>query len=161
MKRNLSRRAFLGELSCAAVGSTSILSGLLNLRLANNAAAANLPTVDDRKTLVCVMLAGGCDSYNLLVRRDGGYNEYSAARTDMALAQNSLLSLDQIAGNDGNLYGLHPACAELAEMFNGTGAFTGKRRLAFVANIGTLIQPTTLNQYNAGSVAIPKSYNFV
>ena len=151
------RREFIGELSCAAIGTSTILSTLLNLRLANNAAAASLPSGNDRKTLVCIMLAGGCDSFNMLVRRDAGYAEYSAARTDMALSQGSLLSLTQDTGNDGNLYGLHPECVELADMFNGTGAFSGKRRLAFIANVGTLVEPTTLAQYQAGSVALPKA----
>ncbi|MEN8663181.1 MAG: DUF1501 domain-containing protein [Lentimonas sp.] len=157
MKSDISRREFLGEMSCAAVGSASILSILMNLKMANNAAAASLPAGNDRKTLVCIMLAGGCDSYNWLVRNDAGYSEYAAARTDMALTQGSLLPLTQDTPNDGNLYGLHPECSELADMFNGTGAFLGNRRLSFVANIGTLIQPTTLGDYVNGNVAIPKA----
>jgi uncharacterized protein (DUF1501 family) len=34
-------------------------------------------------------------------------------------------------------------------MANGTGAFAGKQRLAFIANVGTLIQPITKAQFNA------------
>jgi hypothetical protein len=33
-------------------------------------------------------------------------------------------------------------------MANGTGNFTGKKRLAFITNIGTLIQPITKTQFN-------------
>ncbi|WOO42275.1 DUF1501 domain-containing protein [Rubellicoccus peritrichatus] len=157
MNSKLTRRQFLGEFSCAAIGSTSILSALINLKMANNAAAASLPVGDDRKTLVCIMLAGGCDSFNLLVRRDAGYSEYSAARTDMALSQGELLSLSQDTGNDGILYGLHPSCPELVDMFNGSGAFSDKRRLAFIANIGTLVEPTTLTQYQSSAVPLPKA----
>ncbi len=157
MKNSINRRQFLGEFSCAAVGSTSILSALLNLKLANNAAANNLTTGNDCKSLVCIMLAGGNDSFNLLVRRDGGYSEYGAARTNLALAQNSLINLDQISGNDGNLYGVHPSCIELSQMFNGTGPFDGNRRLAFIANIGTLVEPVTMSQYQEGGATVPKA----
>lgn len=155
--RLVSRREFLGEASCAALGTASVLSGLLNLRLANQAAAASLGEGTDRKSLVCIMMAGGCDSFNLLIRNDAAYAEYADSRTDMALPQGTLLPLTQDADNDGNLYALHPECPELADMFNGTGAFAGNRRLAFVANVGTLIEPTTLAQYTARSVDVPKS----
>ena len=61
-----SRRKFLGEASCAAIGSTSVLSTLLNLTMANHAAAQG-GFGGQRKSLVCVFLSGGCDTFNLLV----------------------------------------------------------------------------------------------
>ncbi|MGJ8726627.1 MAG: DUF1501 domain-containing protein [Roseibacillus sp.] len=165
MSSNKSRRQFLGEASCASIGCISTLSTLLNLKLANQAAASGLTPGDDCKTLVCILMAGGCDTFNLLVRRDSGYADYAASRTDMALGHNSggasaLENLNQAAGNDGNQYGIHPSCPELAEMFNGTGAFSGYGpRLSFVANVGTLIQPLTVSEYNnpANSTPVPKS----
>lgn len=157
MKRNISRRQFLGEASCKILGSSTVLSSILGLKLANNAAAASLQPGTDCKTVVCILLAGGSDSFNMLVRRDDGYSEYAASRTAMAIAKNELLPLNQEGEGDGNLYGLHPSCQALADMFNGTGSFAGNRRLAFVSNIGTLIQPTTLEQYDAGSVPVPKA----
>ncbi|MDQ8192388.1 DUF1501 domain-containing protein [Roseibacillus persicicus] len=165
MKSLKSRRQFLGEASCASIGCISTLSSLLNLKLANQAAASGLTAGDDCKTLVCVLLAGGCDTFNLLVRRDAEYDTYAASRTDMALGHNAggasaLLNLNQAPDNDGNQYGLHPSCPELAEMFNGTGAFSGHgRRLSFVANIGTLVQPLTVAQYTDpnNTVPVPKS----
>ena len=163
-----SRRQFLGESSCAAIGSISVLSSLINLKLANQAAAAGLEPGDDCKTLVCILLAGGCDTSNLLVKRDAsGYAEYVASRSNMALGNGGdagtggasyLTPLTQAAGGDGNTYGVHPSCSKLAEMFNGTGSFaTPGRRLAFVANIGTLVQPTTLTEAKNGLVPLPKS----
>lgn len=157
MKRNISRRQFLGEASCSILGSSTVLSSILGLKLASNAAAANLSSGGDCKSVVCILLAGGCDSYNVLVRRDNAYNEYAASRTSMALSRESLLSIDQDGGGDGNLYGLHPSCQPLADMFNGTGAFQGKRRLAFVSNVGTLVQPTSLAEYSSGLVPVPKA----
>ncbi|MGC6426951.1 MAG: DUF1501 domain-containing protein [Akkermansiaceae bacterium] len=157
-----SRRQFLGEASCSLVGSSTVVSTLLNLKLANQAAASSLRPGDDKKTIVSILLGGGCDTFNLLVPRDGRYNEYSNSRGGVggggvALAQNSLIPLNQRSGGDGQQYGLHPSCQRLAEMFNGTGPFSGKRRLAFVSNVGTLIQPTTMSQYKGGSVPLPKS----
>ncbi|BCX46221.1 DUF1501domain-containing protein [Haloferula helveola] len=154
-----SRRQFLGEASCAAIGSVSVLSTLLNLKLANQAAASDLTPGEDCKTIVCILLAGGCDTFNLLVRRDAaGHAEYAGSRTNLALASEDLIPLNQAGAGDGNLYGVHPGCQGLADMFNGSGAFAGSgRRLSFVANIGTLVQPTTLADYLGGTVSLPKS----
>ncbi|MFD2256712.1 DUF1501 domain-containing protein [Luteolibacter algae] len=154
------RRQFLGEASCASLGSISVLASLLNLKLTNQAAAANLPSGNDCKTLVCILLAGGCDTFNLLVRRDGGYNDYAASRSDMALPKADLINLNQAGGGDGNLYGIHPSCQGLADMFNGTGEFAASGpRLSMVSNIGTLVQPVTKAQYVSSSsgVKLPKS----
>lgn len=159
-----SRRQFLGEASCASIGCISTLSSVLSLKLASNAAASGLNGGNDCKTLVCILLAGGCDTFNLLMRRDSAYSDYAASRTDMAIGHNNggasaLVNLNQASGNDGNLYGVHPSCPELAEMFNGTGDFAGKRRLAFVSNIGTLVQPISIAQYTNpnNSIPVPKS----
>ena len=44
--RFLSRRRFLGEASCAAIGSASLLSSILTLRLVGDVAAAEAPETD-------------------------------------------------------------------------------------------------------------------
>ena len=107
-----SRRQFLGETSCAAIGSTSILSTLLNLTMANHA----------------------------------------AARSGLAIPQADLIPLD------GSEFGLHPSCTRLAEMFNGMGGDTTKKRVSLLANIGTLIEPIANKQaYLNGNVAVPKA----
>jgi uncharacterized protein (DUF1501 family) len=157
-----SRRQFLGEASCAGISSTSIVSTLLNLTMANHAAAqAGLP--GERKALVCLFLSGGCDTFNLLVPRDSArHAEYAAARSGLALPINdpnpskNLIPLN--FDDNGRQYGLHPACTRLAEMFNGTGSFVGKKRVSFLANIGTLIEPIPNKQaYLNGTVGIPKA----
>ena len=147
-----SRRQFLGETSCAAIGSTSILSTLLNLTMANHAAAQG-GMAGQRKALVCLFLSGGCDTFNLLVPRDATrYAEYAAARSGLALPLADLKPLN------GTNFGLHPACTRLAEMFNGMGGDTTKKRVSLLANIGTLIEPIANKQaYLNGSVAIPKA----
>lgn len=146
---NLSRRSFLGEGACAALGSTSIMSTLLNLKMANNAVAADLPAdTEDRKTLVCLYLHGGIDSYNVLVPNDvTRYADYATTRTNLALPQQSLLPLTQAANGDGKDYGVHPAMGGLQTLFNGNNTSEGPRRLSFISNIGTLMEPMTLTDY--------------
>src|SRR5436305_900410 len=146
----LSRRTFLRQLDCAAIGSSAILNTLINLRLANNVAAQGTPP--DNKALVCLFLSGGCDSFNVLVPWETSrYNTYSITRGafgsdgGLALNRSALLQLTAPA----NDFGLHPSCAQMQQMANGTGAFAGNKRLAFVANVGTLVQPITKSQFNA------------
>jgi uncharacterized protein (DUF1501 family) len=159
----MKRRAFLGQSSCAALSSLPVLNTILNLKLANHAAAQDLlPGTSDRKALVCIFLQGGNDSYNMLVPTAAPeYTAYANARSNLAISQASLIGLNQLppaSGGDGRSYGLHPSLTNIAHLFNGTGPFaTAGRRAAFVANVGTLIQPTTLAQYLAGSVPLPKA----
>ena len=99
MTNKFSRRQFLGEASCAAVGSASLFSTLLNMRMTNSAAASNTDN-DDYKALVCLFLAGGNDSFNMLVPTGNEeYSEYKTIRSDLALAQGSLLPLNGTVEN--------------------------------------------------------------
>lgn len=146
MTRKISRRRFLGEASCAAVGSSSLFSTLLNMRMTNSAAV--MQSGDDYKALVCLFLAGGNDSFNMLVPAgDEPYNEYKNIRADLALAQNTLLPLNGTA-DDGRRFGLHPSMPEVQELYN-------NGNLAFVANVGTLVEPTTLATYESGMARLP------
>jgi len=156
------RRRFLGQSACAALSSVSILNTLLNLKMAGTAAAQQAPT--DYRTLVCIFLHGGNDSFNWLVPRDAARHAiYSTSRGNLALPvthpTNPALNLRELNqdGGDGQLYGIHPSCAGLQEMFNGLGGDTAKRRAAFISNIGTLIQPVTKAQYLAESVPLPRA----
>lgn len=150
------RRRFLGESSCAAVSGVAVLNTLVNLQLAQRASAQGAPS--DYKTLVCLFLNGGNDSFNWLVPRDAGRHAvYSTARGGLALGAGSLLPLNQTAQGDGQLYGIHPSCAGLQELFNGLGGDTAKRRAAFIANVGTLVEPTTKAGFLAESVRLPRA----
>ena len=84
MNSSISRRKFLGQASCAAVSSIPILSTLLNLRLAQDVAAVTAPASGEYRALVCLFLAGGNDSFNMLTPFSGpsstaadSYAEYS------------------------------------------------------------------------------------
>lgn len=157
MPNKLNRRQFLGQASCAAVGSSSLFSTLLNLRMTGSAAAeallpshsASLLAADnDYKALVCIFLAGGNDSFNMVVPRDTShYNEYAAIRADLALPKGDLLPINVTNGN-GRQYGVHPAMSEVAQLFN-------DGRLVFVANVGTLVEPTTKAGIDSGLATLP------
>jgi uncharacterized protein (DUF1501 family) len=150
-----SRRRFLGQ-CCAAVGTTGFLSALSNLRLIGAAASpGNGPTTpntaaaiaSDYKALVCVFLAGGNDANNLIVPTGSGYAGYAAARSILALPSSALLSLAPKT-TDGRTFGLHPSLAELNTLFT-----AGKT--ALLANVGTLVYPTTRAQYLTKTVPLP------
>jgi uncharacterized protein (DUF1501 family) len=143
---DLSRRRFIGR-ACAAVGATGMLSALAQLRMIGAVAADSSPS--DYKALVCLFLYGGNDSNNLLVPVDAtNYGIYATDRTVLALPQSSLLPISPKTYSDGRQWGLHPSLVEVQQLFS-------QGTLALMANTGTLVQPVTLAQYNAGSVALP------
>jgi uncharacterized protein (DUF1501 family) len=143
---DLSRRRFIGR-ACAAVGATGMLSALAQLRMIGALAADALPS--DYKALVCLFLYGGNDSNNLLIPTDSAdYQIYSTDRTVLALPQSTLLPIAPKTYSDGRTWGLHPSLVEVQQLF-------AQGNLALLANTGTLVQPVTLAQYNAGTVALP------
>jgi uncharacterized protein (DUF1501 family) len=135
-----SRRNFLKfSGGCAALSSTSILSTLLDLRLTKAAMAAG-GDLTGYKALVCVFLHGGIDSFNMLVPyEDQEYTDYTTVRSNLAIPKASLLMIQ-----DRHLrrFGIHPAMPEIKTLYDG-----GK--LAFVANLGSLVVPTTKANYNS------------
>ena len=148
---DLSRRRFIGR-CCAAVGATGLLSTLAQLRLIGAVAGASSPVfgadAHDYRALVCLFLAGGNDSNNLIVPYDtAGYQAYAAGRGALALPQTGLLPISPTT-TDGRSWALHSALPELQGLFSG-----GK--LALLANVGSLVVPTSLSQYQARSVPLP------
>ena len=120
-KHHMNRRKFLGTASCAAIGTTTFFSTLFNLGMANAAAARTAKAYDtsgDYKALVCILLAGGNDSFNMLVPMDNSaYADYSVTRSNLALPRNSLLPLSPLAGSSPAL-GVHPAMPEVQQLFD-------------------------------------------
>jgi len=147
----MSRRKFLGTASCAALGSTTMLSSILNLGMLNSLAGMSLPTYKEDNTykaMICILLAGGSDSFNLLVPRSANhYLEYATTRSNLALPQNDLLPIN-FTDTIGRQFGVHPSMPEVQSMFN-------NNKLAFVANVGTLVEPTTKAQYLNQGVTVP------
>lgn len=146
MPRPITRRRFLGQASCAAIGSTALFNTLLNLRLAGTAAAQSIGT--DYKALVCLFLAGGNDSFNMLVPSGAAeYAEYAGIRRDLALPRESLLPINPLNAV-GKQLGVHPAMAHVQQLFE-------SGQLAFAANVGTLVERITKQQYENETVPVP------
>ncbi|HRO73787.1 MAG TPA: DUF1501 domain-containing protein [Saprospiraceae bacterium] len=149
----INRRTFLGQASCAAIGSTTLFSTLLNLESLNAAAAFNsslLGGPEDYKALVCIMFSGGIDSFNMVVpRSNAAYAEYAKTRSNLALDQNELRPVTlQKADTEGREFGFHPSMPNMQALFN-------KGKIAFVSNVGTLVQPMNKLEYYNGIVQPP------
>ncbi len=138
----ISRRNFLGHSCKAGLSLATASSGLISLGLARQAAAAG--TLGDYRALVCVLLAGGNDSFNMLVPNDSDqYTEYQNIRSDLALDQNTLLPLPGTTAQ-GRSYAMHPGMPEAVNLYtNG--------ELALLANVGTLLEPVDAAAVAAGA----------
>jgi uncharacterized protein (DUF1501 family) len=165
---DLSRRKFIGA-CCAAVTATGMLSTLAQLRLIGAVAQADaLPAGSgtltgraipaDFKALVCLFLAGGNDSNNVIIPNDSaGYAAYAKNRDILALPQSALLGITPKT-TDGRAWALHPSfAAEVSsDTAGGLKALFDAGHLALLANAGTLCYPTSLSQYTAQSVPLPR-----
>ncbi len=132
-------------------------SFLRHSALVGAAAAAQMTTMGqvahamapgDYKALVCILLAGGADSFNMLVPMDASrYADYAEFRADLALPHNTLLPLSYTAPG-GLTYGVHPG-------LGGTRTLFDAGRLAFLANVGTLAEPTDKTGFETGTARLP------
>lgn len=138
-KRNISRRKFLRDTTCAAMGSTAFFSTALNLGMLNTLAARPHITSNsnDYKAIVCILLAGGCDTFNVLVpTQETEYDDYMTTRSSLALDNSSASSeiLDLDYENAGRTFGVHGGMSGVQQMFDDGD-------LSFISNIGTLVEP--------------------
>jgi len=138
-----SRRDFLKRTCCTAAAGFAAASfdkfGLVN---------ALAQSAQDYKALVCVFLFGGNDSNNMIVpMSSSGYAAYQQARSVLAIPQGSLLP---IAPPSAGAFGFHTNFTEMQSQFN-------QKHLAVLANVGTLVRPTTRAQYQQRQVALPQN----
>src|SRR5665213_2695400 len=127
------RRSFIKYASLAAAGN---LAGLRPFGTLNALAQSGT----DYKALVCIFLFGGNDANNMIIPFDvSGYNNYANIRGPLALAQNTLLPLTPLPN-----FALNPNLPDIQTLFN-------SGNIAVVANVGTLMEPTTKAQYQAGT----------
>ena len=128
-------RRDLLRLACCSAAGASLVSGLSKFGLVSALAQGT----SDYKALVCIFMFGGNDSNNMIVPIDSRYTQYVQARSVLALPQSQLLPLQT---NGQANYGMHPNLPEMQGYFN-------QKNLAVLANVGTLVQPTTKAQYQA------------
>ena len=141
----LQRRRFLNysfrTIAAAAAGGLLGRLGALTAYAAGNA---------NYKALVGVFLSGGNDGHNVLIPMATGsqnYQTYAAMRGPVAIPQDQLLP---IAAAAGDTYGLHPRLEAVQSLYK-------LNKVAFLANVGNLVVPTTRGQYLAQTVKLPES----
>jgi len=137
MKKRLNRRDFLKHSAAGLAGVTplmSMLGGVTSIEAADVDGAY--------KAIVVVLLEGGADVFNMVApSQSDAYDAYKAVRQNLALEKDTLLPIT-------NEYGMRENMGRMQQLFN-------DKKLAVVANVGTLVQPTTLAQINDGSAILP------
>lgn len=131
----ITRRRFLGH-----AGAVSLAGLAAALGPSRQVQAA------DYKALLVVFLQGGYDGNNLLVPLDGAYSEYSKARPGLALPTSRLAALPGTYMD--HRLGIPMAAQALLPAFE-------QKRLAFIANAGPLIEPTTVSAVLNDTAKLP------
>ncbi len=129
---SVNRRSFIKYASLAAAGNAAAIRpfGALN---------ALAQGTSPYKALVCVFLYGGNDANNTIIPFDtAGYTNYANIRGPLAIPQNQLLQLSVMPN-----FALNPNMTDIQTLINNKNA-------AIVANVGTLIEPTTKAQFQGG-----------
>src|SRR5882672_8661123 len=176
-----SRREFLRLTS--ALSFAGSIGGPLGLNLAaiGSAAAQSAPPTDYR-ALVCVFLFGGNDTANMVLPTDAdSWARYQSARNQGAspialmapgtppdatapggtpAALGGVLPIvpktsqpwpaGTVPSGTARTFALHPQLPSLQSLF-------ASGQLAILANVGTLIAPTTKAQYTAKQATLPRS----
>ena len=148
MKTPVTRRRFLQKMAMLAGGS-ALLNDYDKLGLMRNALAAptNYDQITDYKSLVCIYLAGGNDSFNMFVPNETQtYADYADLRTgsggtgNMAIPQNELLGVTADGLANGPAYGFNPVMSKSHALYTNS-------QLAIVSNVGNLIEPLSKQDY--------------
>lgn len=144
---HLQRREFLRRSSLLSIAG---IAAPLALQLATLGEAVAGETVNDYKALVCVFLYGANDHGNTYVPYDASnYASYTSIRAGLATARDRLLPLSPtVALPSGMQMAFAPEWTGLKHLFD-----TGK--LGVQLNVGPLMVPTSLAQYQAKSVPLP------
>jgi len=145
MKNHISRRTLLrlGATSLGILGAGGKLSRLGRLN------AQVVTPLNDYKAMVCVFLFGGDDGNNLIIPIQTALQNYS---TYFGVRGSTLGipsgTLAQVTAASGDVYGLHPSLKPLQTMYS-------QKQIAFVANVGTLLNPVDKKTYQQGNAVVP------
>jgi len=125
--------------SATALGAASVLAKFGEM----NALAQSS---SGYQALVCIYLQGGNDGHNTVIpiaTAQQNYSQYQQTRGGLALAQGSLLSIQ----NGSDSYGLHPSLAEIQSLYNQGSA-------AVLANVGNLVTPIDRAAYLSNNLTL-------
>src|ERR1700739_4129120 len=137
----ISRRTFLH----IGTRTLSVLCAGGCLSRFNRLYAAVTPA-EDYKALVCIFMMGGNDGNNVIVpikTESQSYGDYIRVRALLGLKQEELGVITAAEGRE--TYGLHPQLAPLRELY-----LQSPGKIVFVANVGTLLKPITMQQFHQG-----------
>lgn len=145
-----SRRTLLKSLGLLTAGS-ALGNQLGQLGLINQALASpdDYASINDYKSLVCVFLRGGNDSFNMFIPSGGqAYTDYQSSRTSLAIPQANILPVTGLGVDLA--YGFNKVMPNVHAMYQ-------QDDLAIISNVGSLIEPLTKQQYEAKTKQIPSS----
>ncbi|MEM9533388.1 MAG: DUF1501 domain-containing protein [Pseudomonadota bacterium] len=149
-RRNLFKAAGFAAVSGSALGTLGLLQ--------RAQAAATQKGFSDYRALVCVRLDGGMDSYNMLLPRLTGtgnpatdYNVYTETRSNMSVGY------DDASGtfNPSSILTLNNTDMGFSPEMPGVRGLYQSGDVALVSNVGTMIEPVTKAQIEAGGAALP------
>lgn len=139
-----SRRRFL-RTGCQTIAGAGLALGNNPLQSLAHAADTSQAAGIQYRALVCIYLHGGIDGFSLLVPSDVYQHQvFAETRGNLAIDYGQLIEL---AGGTSPL-ALHSSAASLQPLYD-------EGRLAAIANVGTLIEPTTVEQYQNNAVVLP------
>jgi uncharacterized protein (DUF1501 family) len=157
-----SRRKFLKTSACGLTGA-AMLASVEKFNLVSAMVQEQAAVASDYKALVCIFLFGGSDANNMIIPFDGytvtgggSTNGYDNVRTNSGLAVPlSALSATKITPSNtgGGAYAFHPNLSPEANNVGQAKGFMdiwGAGKLAVLCNVGSLVQPITKAQYQAG-----------
>lgn len=146
------RRQFLRNVSLASMAGIGVSPFMLELNSVAAMAQQSVPS--DYRALVCIFLSGGNDGHGTLIATDPtSFDAFTTARSGapgLAYSLNSLLPITPNTAQSGRTFALNPYLGGVQNLFNAG-------RAALIANVGTLIAPTTKAQIQANSVPLPAS----
>lgn len=140
------RSFFKNALRCAMLaGGGSALNTQFSLIGSALAADAKYSGLTDHKALVCVYLAGGCDTNQLVVPGNPDtFSRYQQARGELALEGQEV----ELRGDGGNRVGFNASLSGLAQLYI-------QGDLAIVQNIGNLHAPVTRSDFMSNRPWLP------
>ena len=142
----MNKRQFLKYMLASSVGLSSYSAVSKQLAMIN--AAAKSTPLSGYKALVCIFLYGGNDSYNMLIPTDNSdYQIYAGVRQNLAIAQNALTPLSTSSALPYTL-GVPNYMNPLADLFH-------QGKLAFINNVGPLVEPTSKVNIENGTALLP------
>jgi len=140
------RRNFLKRsLALPAAYTASRVGGVSMLNMAAvglGAGTAHAAECAGAKSLVCLFLAGGADSFNMFVPLGERYSQYRSTRNDLAVDESELL---EVSDAKQGAFGFHRLMSSFEQMYSAGD-------LAVVSNVGPLLGPTV--QADVGNLSL-------